>query len=354
MIKVHRESKTGDAVQLNMIHGTHYLASASDDFADGKTWGPWLWYLNNGSKDDANQRYDQEEEFWPYDWFKDSAYQSRGSISGRLVLSDGRPASGAAVFLGDNNSNITSTDQGKDYYYTSYADEDGRFCIENVRAGAYGLYAWSNGGTIADVATSFVQNNITVRENEMISFGDLVWVITDVEKRIFQIGDFDRVTDGFFLSGPTPFEHARISKCPANLTYTVGTSQPIDWCFGQSAPGTWSIHFDVSPSATQITCAKLTISLAGFSGGSSADILLNDMKVGNITTDSALLVSSQDTYRGATRAGEWRLLEFPVEKDELKEGANRIDVTVTSSTQWRGWLWGSVVLEWVLDSCVYI
>jgi rhamnogalacturonan endolyase len=44
-LMVHRESSTGDAVQLNMIHGTHFTISSNDVFPDGKTWGPWLWYL---------------------------------------------------------------------------------------------------------------------------------------------------------------------------------------------------------------------------------------------------------------------------------------------------------------------
>ena len=44
-LMVHRESATGDAVQLNMIHGTHFMVSASDVFPNGKMWGPWLWYL---------------------------------------------------------------------------------------------------------------------------------------------------------------------------------------------------------------------------------------------------------------------------------------------------------------------
>jgi len=42
---VHRESTTGDAAQLNMLHGTHFMASSSDVFPEGKVWGPWLWYL---------------------------------------------------------------------------------------------------------------------------------------------------------------------------------------------------------------------------------------------------------------------------------------------------------------------
>lgn len=67
--------------------------------------------------------------------------------------------------------------------------------------------------------------------------------------------------------------------------------------------------------------------------------------MGNIT--SASLANSQDTYRGATRSGEWRLLEFPVKEDALRQGWNELDVRVTNATLWRGWLWDSVVLEWV-------
>lgn len=44
-LTVHRKSTTGDAAQLNMLHGTHFMASSSDVFSEGKVWGPWLWYL---------------------------------------------------------------------------------------------------------------------------------------------------------------------------------------------------------------------------------------------------------------------------------------------------------------------
>jgi rhamnogalacturonan endolyase len=42
---LHRESRTGDVVLLNMLHGTHFMASNNNYFEVGKTWGPWLWYL---------------------------------------------------------------------------------------------------------------------------------------------------------------------------------------------------------------------------------------------------------------------------------------------------------------------
>lgn len=44
-LMVHRESASGDTVQLNMIHGTHYQAVSNDSFDVGRTWGPRLWYL---------------------------------------------------------------------------------------------------------------------------------------------------------------------------------------------------------------------------------------------------------------------------------------------------------------------
>jgi rhamnogalacturonan endolyase len=328
-----------------MIHGTHYQAVSKDAFADGKTWGPWLWYLNDGSKEDAARRAQKEERAWPYDWFSDAAYQSRGAVEGRLVLSDGRPAAGAAVFLGDNRSNVSALDQGKDYYYTTYADENGEFAIEDVRTGTYALQAWSNGGKIADVSTTLVQNDIVVRKDKKTRLRTTSWQVSDRKNRIFQVGDFSRTTDGFKLSGPPYYGAGRITQCPANLTCTVGKSRTSDWCFGQSAVGTHSIVFQVGTVPSKATTAKLLVSLAGFSQGSSADILLNAQKIGNIS--SSVLPNSQDTYRGATRAGEWHLLEYTVQKDALRKGANTLDFTVTSSTQWRGWLWDSIIMEWV-------
>ncbi|KAF1978961.1 rhamnogalacturonate lyase-like protein [Bimuria novae-zelandiae CBS 107.79] len=346
-LMVHRESKTGDAVQLNMIHGTHYLARSSDNFTDGKTWGPWLWYLNDGSKSDAKKRWKKEDKAWPYSWFKDTAYQSRGSVSGKLILSDGRPAAGAAVFLGDSNSALSTADQGKDYYYTAYADKQGKFEIDDVRTGTYGLYAWGNGGSIADVTTSFVKNDVVVAKEKTTHLKTLDWTVTDKSKRIFQIGDFDRTSRGFAHSGPTPFEHGRISNAPGNLTYTVGESSPSDWYFGQTNLGTWSIKFGLESIPESATAAKLYTSLAGFSQGTKSNILVNDKKIGNISSNAVLLVSSQDTYRGATQAGEWRNLQWDVNKELLKVGENKVDIAVIETTRWRGWLWDSVVLEWV-------
>lgn len=358
-LMVHRESSTGDAVQLNMIHGTHFQVSASDVFPDGKTWGPWLWYLNDGSKEDVARRAKQEFAAWPYPWFQDAAYQARGSVRGRLVLSDGRPAANAAVFLGDApGGNKTALDQGSDYYYTGYADAQGRFEFRGVRAGTYGLQAWSNGSSIADVTTSLASADaVVVEAGGHANLGDLEWRVS-TKTKLFQVGDFDRYSYGF-LYGGAPHQHALVDECPADLTYTVGTSSTEDWCFGQSKLGNWTIAFDVpdnsSSSSSSSANATLIVSLAGYSTGVSSSVWANDVLVGELTSGAAAadanvtggLANDPCLYRSGTAAGEWRYFEFPFDAAALKEGAgNTITFQVTRNTTWHGFMWDSIVLEW--------
>ncbi|KAK7511737.1 polysaccharide lyase family 4, domain III-domain-containing protein [Phyllosticta citriasiana] len=339
-LTVHRESSTGDAVQLNVLHGTHFMASSSDVFSDGKIWGPWLWYLNDGSKADAEARKTQEFSSWPYAWFNNTWYQNRAvAVEGSISLSDGRPASGAAVFLGDNNPNKTALDMGGGYYYTTYADADGAFSFEHVLAGTYGLQAWSNGSEIADVSTSLLINDVQIPSaNGSVDIGAHVWTLND-RRRLFQLGDFDRKALGFTYGG-APYQHALVEGCPANLTFTIGQSNTSDWCFAQSANGTAEIVFEVDAVLNQT--AVLTVSLAGFSAGTIADITLNGAKVGNLSS----LASDQSLYRSATAAGEWRLLEFRFAGSLFEKGNNSLAFTVTNSTKWRGWMWDSIILEW--------
>jgi rhamnogalacturonan endolyase len=367
-LMVHRESATGDAVQLNMIHGTHFQVSATDVFPDGKLWGPWLWYLNNGSKADAEHRARQEFAAWPYPWLEDEGYQARGSVRGRLVLSDGRPAANAAVFLGDNAPNKTALDMGSDYYYTSYADAHGNFEIHDVRAAVYGLQAWSNGGSIADVTTSLLHGDVVVGAGRATDLRNLAWPVSHRTK-LFQVGDFDRYSYGFQYGG-APHQHALVDECPADLIYTVGTSSTEDWCFGQSKPGNWTIVFDVAsknsskpwpPSSpyggtkgTSPANVTLIVSLAGYSSGTSSSVWANDVLIGSLTSGAAAadgnvtgaLANDPCLYRSGTAAGEWRYFEFPFAASVLRNGSNAITFQVTKNSTWHGFMWDSIVLEW--------
>ncbi|KAI5206828.1 hypothetical protein E4T39_02399 [Aureobasidium subglaciale] len=334
-LTVHRESSTGDAVQLNVVQDTsHFQTQVTTTQPVGKIWGPWLWYLNDGNISNAASKYQEELSKWPYPWVNDTAYHSRVSVAGSLKLSDGRAAAGAAVFLGDSDIKAPLA-QGANYYYTTYADASGKFSFANVRAGQYGLYAWSNGGEINDVYTNFTKSGIEVKDD--LDLSTLIWSVPS-NKRIFQIGDFDKKTTGFVNSGP--YQHGLAAASPANFTFTVGTSTSADWYYASSNLGTWDIVFDV-PTLEKPT-ARLIVSLAGYSQSTSLTISSNGVVLGslnknNVTTDAAV-------YRSGTVSGEWHQFEYTIEN--LKEGKNVISFTVDRYVLWRGLLWDAIALDW--------
>ena len=264
------------------------------------------------------------------------------------MLSDGRPAAHAAVFLGDNEPDKTALDQGSDYYYTGYADSNGNFAFSDVRAATYGLQAWSNGSAIGDVTTSLLRNGVDVTAGEDLDLGEVEWSVSG-RARLFQVGDFDRYAYGF-NNGGAPYQHGLVASCPASLTYTVGTSDPAGWCFGQTWLGNWTIRFEVpanaSASAAGAGQAVLIVSLAGYSTGASSNVYTNDRVIGNLTSGTPQLLNDPGLYRSATVAGEWRYFEFPFDAGLLTAGWNTVTFEMTRNTTWKGFMWDSIVLEW--------
>ncbi|KAI5856370.1 polysaccharide lyase family 4, domain III-domain-containing protein [Tricharina praecox] len=346
-LSVHRESRTNDAVLLNMLHGTHFQGAFSDVIPVGKVFGPWLVYINDGSVADAAKVAREEEKKWPYSWLKDEKYLSRGTVEGRLVLADGTPAAGAAIFLGDEGRTIA---QGTTFQYTTNASASGYFSIPNVRTEKqYTLQAWGNGGKLAGVTTVFSKSNITLSAGKRRNLGTLKWT-PQPRKSLWRIGAFDRKATGFKLGG-LPYTHGLVDGCPGNLTFTIGvSSEQEDWCFGKSAAGTWSVLFSANTVAANAS-SVLTVSLAGYSGsgtriggvGSSLEISVNGVNVG----DNATPLGGNDPglYRSATSAGEWRYFEWALPAGALKQGDNVVDFTIVTATRWRGVMWDAVMLE---------
>lgn len=300
-------------------------------------WGPWLLYVNNGNLKDAAKRVKQEETAWPYSWLKDAEYQNRGKVSGTLVLSDGRPASGAAVFLGDENGWETNN-QGTNYQYTTYADDGGSFTFQDVRRQkGYRLLAWANGGKLSDVDNIFNGTMVSFAQKEHVNLGTIEWPIPSREIE-WQIGDFDKKTLGF-KHGGDPMQHGLSDLCPANLVYSIGVNDASDWYFAQSAQGNWTVIFDKAKYSNRN--ATLTISFAGYTSqngyGLGADsynlpevtptglnISMNEFLVGQIisevATDGAL-------YRSATTSGGYYASRFTISSEMfLLDKANRLDL----------------------------
>ncbi|KAJ3960544.1 hypothetical protein N0V92_002795 [Colletotrichum tropicale] len=345
-LTIHRESKTGDSVQLNVVQDTsHFRVGQTVAQPVGKVWGPWLWYMekNNGDVADAAQKHKEEVKHVPYTWFKDSAYHSRGGIEGTLTLSDGRPASNAAVYLGDSDTTIRPSIQGTNYYYTTYTNDKGRFTFDNVRTGSYAVYAWSNGGKLADVYTNFTAP-VTVSKDKTANLGQLSWKVPG-SKRIFQVGEFDKKATGF-KNGGVPYQHGVAADSPANLTFVVGQSQDSDWYFASSTVGKWTIEFDLPAGDVAANrTALLSVSLAGYSQSAALDIDVNGQVYGSLSKD--VLTSDPALYRSGKISGEWRFFQYKIDPDVLKAGKNTVGFSVTRYTQWRGFLWDSIILEWI-------
>ena len=163
-------------------------------------------------------------------------------------------------------------------------------------------------------------------------------------KKIFQIGSFDKKATGFTNSGP--HVHGLTEKSPANLTFTVGTSKTSDWYYASSKLGSWDAVFNATaPSKT--AKALLSVSLAGYSQSTSLTIYLNGNKaIGTISKDT--LTSDPALYRSGTISGEWRFLQYEIAAADLVDGKNVLSFTTDRYTLWRGILWDTIILEWVL------
>jgi rhamnogalacturonan endolyase len=231
---------------------------------------------------------------------------------------------------------------GRYYYYTTYADKAGDFRFDNVRSADYALQAWSNGGRISDVSTVLLVNDVTVRKSQLTFLGELTWK-TQGRRSIFQIGDLDRKSLGFQYGG-APYQHALVTKCPADLTYIVNHDDTSTWCFGQSALGTWTIEFDIEELPVNAS-AILSVSLAGYSSGVSSSIILNNhTTIGNLTSE--YIASDPCLYRSGTTAGEWHFFAFPIQNGDLVQGENMLSFNVSRTTLWHGFMWDTILLEW--------
>ncbi len=353
-LMLHTSGSNGNTVLLNMLHGTHYAADISDTVPTGKMWGPWLWYFNEGSYSDAQKQLSTEKNQWPYSWIDDTDYQSRGIVTGTLKLSNGSAASHVNVFLGDEGYSMT---QGVDYYYNTKTDGKGNFQFKNVRTEktyylqAYPSYESKGSPSANQIDTYEYGSGITVTSSATKALGTLSWAIPTTET-VWQIGVFDRTSKGFDM-GDSAYEHGKIEKCAADLTYTVGTSTDSDWCFGKSKAGTWTVKFTLDSVPTD-SSARIYVSIAGYSGqgtsiggvSSRLQVSVNSEALGTDLNKNAIS-SDPSTYRSSTFGGQWWLAALDIDSGLLVKGDNTVTFTTSKYSENHGWIWDSVKLVWV-------
>src|SRR5437763_11317695 len=121
-----------DNVLLGMLQGGHF-GSGGIDFKDSEPWaklfGPLFVYVNQGPSidalwADARQRARAEAGKWPYAWLKHDDYPlRRGTVRGRVRLTDGGSARAAWVILAPPGEDWTRSSKGYDFW--ARADEAG-------------------------------------------------------------------------------------------------------------------------------------------------------------------------------------------------------------------------------------
>ena len=342
-LTVHATSKS--PISIMMIQGEHMGASAQI-YKDGerKIYGPFLIYVNSATEPgipdrkavmiaDAKAQASKQMAEWPITWFENDLYPlDRATVSGRLNVTTGQNCDGIQMVLAEPGTDPYL--QGKKYIYWAKTDADGNFAIKNVRKGEYTLYAYATKGDITD---ELQKNGITV-DAEEVSLGTVDWTPAMYEHKLWQIGENNRMSDGFHFSD-TLRSYGLWDLPPANLTYTIGQSVPEkDWYYAQTQNGTWTVKFDLDQTYTGL--AYLTMSVAGSANKPKLAVAVNGAKQKEYSmyNDAAI-------YRSAVLGGRHSLniLKFPASL--LKKGTNTVSFTMSGIKNNGGVMYDCIKLE---------
>ena len=340
-LTVHVEANSGDGTVLNMLSASHF-GTPSVAIPNGKIYGPWLLYFNNGSISDAQSQVATEDAAWPYTWLSNAHYPlARTTVTGTLRLANGQPAAGATVVLAKPGGDLYA--QGSDYIFSTQADGSGNFSIPEVRPETYSLYAYANGGSTAggavgSVTDQYERDNINV-SGATVNLGALTWSPAQYTNSLWQIGTADRKADEFNL-GNVPRQYGLFNQVPANLTYTIGQSTPANnWYYAQTHVGTWTVNFNLSK--TYSGNAHLTVALAGSSRTASISVGVNGRNVGSFPS----YVNDAGIYRSANQSGYYHRFTINFAASSLRAGANTLTFRATNVSSGGGVMYDTVKLE---------
>ncbi|WP_377267109.1 polysaccharide lyase family protein [Peterkaempfera sp. SMS 1(5)a] len=352
-----------DALILNYFGANHYgLPAYALPAGYRRLYGPWLTYLTVGDPADPDAmiadaaRIAQQEiaeNRAGSSWVSDPLYpapEHRTTVTGRLRISDGRPAANLWVLLTTQDVDDVYTVHEPTYFVRT--DEQGGFTLPGIppawvpgttTPGSYTLYAFAADGSVTD---QYKQTGITP-SGAHHDLGEIVWTPTGRSTFLWQIGRSDRTSGEFALATgspalPEPRAYAKPAAVPGDLTFTVGSDwEPRDWYYAQTNAGTWTVAFtlDRVPTGT----AYLTVSTS-MQQGSPPVVAVNGSTagiVGTLPANNDSTIARQTDRSGFPRKG---VLTFPASM--LKAGANTVTFTRGSGTAaGNGIGWDTVVLE---------
>lgn len=338
-LTVHATSKS--PITIQMLQGEHFGAYAQA-FKEGEEhlYGPFIIYVNSGTQEemiaDARDRALQARAEWPFKWFKNDLYPTeRSTVRGRLVLPSGLSPDGMKMVLADSE-NTELMRKGRQYMFWANADAEGNFEIPNVRPGSYSLYAYATKGSITD---EMKYDGVVVGEEAVTELGDVNWTPDNRLTLLWQIGEADRLSDGFKMSD-MPRAYGDWDQVPATLNYTIGTSTPEkNWYYAQTKNGSWNIYFDLEDGFDEDVV--LTASVAGASNSPKVGVSVNGKSQANWSfyNDAAI-------YRSGKLGGRHSVKQVVVPASVLKPGEqNKIALTMSGIKSNGGVMWDCVKLE---------
>lgn len=340
-LMVHATSKS--PITIQMLQGEH-LGGSAMVLNDGekKLYGPFLVYSNmktpkiTGPINDAKAIAVQQKTEWPFQWFDNELYPKvRGTVNGHLNVTTGQENSNVKVVLAQEKG-VDPMVQTHGYQFWTKTDENGDFCVKNVRPGTYYLYAYATTGEVTDMLEV---DDIEVTEGEQ-DLGTIDWTPTRYTDLLWMIGENDRRSSEYSLSD-SQRQYGLWNSVPATLTYTVGTSNPeTDWYYAQTKAGTWTIKFNLDKSYKGMAC--LTASLAGATNaGASVAVKVNNVSRGTWKPG----VNDAAIYRSAIQSGRHWLMTTTFPASALKVGTNIVTLTMSGNGKNGGFMYDCIKLE---------
>ena len=336
-LTVHATSKS--PITIQMLQGEHFGAS-SQAFKNGerKVYGPFLIYLNKGTHQqmisDAKSMASQQQKEWPFSWFVHELFPlNRPSVYGRINVTTGQSDDAIQVVLAESGSDVYS--QGKRYIYWGKTDEEGRFCITDVRPGEYTLYAYATHGDITD---ELVYEDAVVG-NETCHLGVIDWTPSRHGDLLWMIGENNRLSDGYAFSD-APRSYLLPEMVPSDLTFTIGEDNPqIDWYYAQTQKGTWAVRFRCNQTYTGQAC--LTASLAAVTSQPIVQVIFNGAVLDTWKWNS----NDGAIYRSATQSGLHDLKAICFDASKLQQGDNLLEFRLTNGNGRGGVMWDCIKME---------
>ena len=336
-LTVHADNK--GPVLLQMLQGEHFGASAYTAAVGSKQfYGPTLLYINSGETKeamiaDAKQQAAKEVEAWPYSWFSHDDYPTaadRATVTGTITLNhEDFSTTKLQVILADASTEEPLQQSGGYQYATEATSTDGNyaFTIKNVRPGSYAVFAYALNGDATGMMKSSKAYSVAAGSTNV---GTIAWTPAKYTKKLWQIGEADRTTSGFKLSdhkrqyGMWDGSVVADAGIPAELTYTVGTSQTSDWYYAQTKDNsTWTVKFNNTE--TYAEPLHLTIAVAGSSRKPTLTVNMNDTEV----YKAAYPNSDGALYRSGVLSGRSGLIEIEIPAAAVKVGENNLTLVLS-------------------------